>query len=262
MNTTFNINRLILLIKRYFVEHAHLELSFWAITVFVFALFINQPDSVRFFMYISGLIFAARQFKFFASTPSGMHYLMIPATHTEKLAASVLLSIPYFFFMILLTYIIGITLGTTVTNFFIPIELPYSYDFITQKNNFGWSELIGLDNSLLNFGESRLLSNFVTFALWQSLFVMGSLFFKRNAVVKTMLSLVLLLFVVFIVQIFIFKALYGTFSFDSSQLIIHNFEPKNSFFVNVFVTGTTILSWLAVPFFWIVSYFRLTEKQV
>ena len=262
MNTTFNINRLILLIKRYFVEHAQTELSFWAITVFVFALFINQPDSVRFFMYISGLIFAARQFKFFASAPSGMHYLLIPATHTEKLTASVLISIPYFFLMILLTYVIGTTLGTTVTNFFIPVEMPYSYDFITQRSNSQGLDNMGLGDDFLNLGEYRLLSNFASLALWQSLFIMGSLFFKRNAVVKTMLSLVLLVFIVFIVQLLIFKIMYGTFSFDSSHFMIHNFEPKDSFFVKLFVNGTTILSWLAVPFFWIVSYFRLTEKQV
>ena len=100
MNTTFNFNRLGLLLKRYITENIQREITFWGIAILVFAL-VRNDETVRFFLYITGFIFAANQFKIFAYTPGGMHYLLIPATHTEKLTASLLLSTVYDFIMFL-----------------------------------------------------------------------------------------------------------------------------------------------------------------
>src|ERR1035437_198639 len=110
MNTTLDINRLGLLLKRYFIENKQRELTFWGISTVVFMI-MHRTGSVEMFMYIAGFIFAARTFKIFNYTPSGMHYLLIPATHAEKLIINIILSTLYFFIMFVITYIIGTTIG-------------------------------------------------------------------------------------------------------------------------------------------------------
>ncbi|MFT3753509.1 MAG: hypothetical protein QM800_11765 [Paludibacter sp.] len=132
MNTTLNINRLGLLLKRYFTENKQRELTFWGITTVVFTLMHlagsqEKAISVQMFLYISGFIFAARSFKFFNFTPGGMHYLLIPATHLEKLTTAILLSIFYYFAMILLTYTAGTILGTTFGNIFFDMNNPIQF---------------------------------------------------------------------------------------------------------------------------------------
>ncbi len=257
MNTKFNPGRLLLLLKRFFVENAQRELNYWLIVTAVFALIFNQTDSVRFFLYISGLFFAARQFKFFAYTPGGMHYLLIPATHVEKFSSALLITIPYYFLMVVLTYFLGTTVGVTVSNLFFNTDFTYHYEFITQVNSMSMFGPV-----MSQFTKVSLLNTFCTFAFIQSLFLMGSLFFKRNAAVKTMLSVIILGFLLLMFQLLLFKILYGSFSFDSSRLVLNNFNPDASAFVNISTIVYKTLSWVTVPFFWIVSYFRLTEKQV
>ena len=58
MNTTFNFNRLGLLLKRYITENIQREITFWGIAILVFAL-VRNDETVRFFLYITGFIFAA-----------------------------------------------------------------------------------------------------------------------------------------------------------------------------------------------------------
>ena len=103
MNKTLNINRLGLLLKRYFIENKQRELTFWGIATVVFMI-MHQSQAVTMFLFIAGFIFASRTFKIFGFTPGGMHYLLIPATHLEKLVTNILLSTVYYFGMFLLTY--------------------------------------------------------------------------------------------------------------------------------------------------------------
>ena len=232
MKTNFNVGRVILLLKRFFSENKQRELTFWSIVVLVFTI-MRQAGTVEMFLYISGLIFAAQQFKIFAYNPSGMHYLLIPATHTEKLTASILLTIPYYFLMVVITYIIGTTVGITVQNLVFGLDLPINYIFLSTLDNH--PETV--------FANSNSMNTFVVFAFLQSLFLLGSISFKRNAAVKTMLSISLILAFYLLVQFLMYKIDYS-FTFNKIEVLY-----KVGF-------------WIAIPFFWVVSYFKLTEKQV
>lgn len=257
MNIEFNTRRLILLLKRFYLENAQRELNYWLIVTAVFALIFTQPDSARAFLYISGLFFAARQFKFFSYTPSGMNYLLIPATHFEKITASLLITVPFYFLMFLFTYILGTTIGVTVSNIVFGTEFMYSYDFITQARS------VPIFGPVMSeFTKIDVFNTFGTFAFIQSLFLMGSLFFKRNAAVKSMLSVTVFGFLLLMFQLLIFKVFYGSFSINSSDMMVSGFNPDTSIFVNALTIIYRVLSWVSVPFFWLVSYFRLTEKQV
>ena len=255
MNTILNINRLGLLLRRFFIENKQRELIFWGITVVVFTLMhLAGPQeksiSVEMFLYISGFIFAARTFKILNYTPGGMHYLLIPATHFEKLTTAILLSTFYYFAMIVITYTIGTTLGTTIGNFFFasnnPIVFPLFHSIPDLYNN--------------SHAPMSLLNKFVFFAGIQSTFMLGSIYFKGNAVGKTFLAITAISIIFGIIELLLLKITFGSYPMDGQMMNISIDSEQG--FLSALSTGSKIFGYALIPFFWVVSYFRLKEKQV
>ena len=255
MNTTLDINRLGLLLRRFFIENKQRELIFWGITVVVFTLMhLAGPQeksiSVEMFLYISGFIFAARTFKIFNHTPGGMHYLLIPATHFEKLTTAILLSTFYYFAMIVITYTIGTTLGTTIGNFFFASNNPIVFPLFQSVPD------------LYNNGDApmSLLNKFVFFAGIQSVFMLGSIYFKGNAVGKTFLAITAISIIFGIIELLLLKITFGSYPMDGQMMNISIDSEQG--FLSALSTGSKIFGYALIPFFWVVSYFRLKEKQV
>ena len=252
MNTTLNINRLALLFKRFFVENKQRELIFWGITIAVFTI-MHQVGSVEMFTYIAGFIFAARMFNIFSYTPTGMHYLLIPATHTEKLIVNIVLSTFYFFTMILITYVIGSVLGNLLGNMIFDWNKPLNFELFNDSISNAWS----------SDKHNGVFHLFMSFALSQSIFLLGSIYFKRSAVAKTFLSIILVAIVLGIIQYFIYRITFGSMHMNHVSI---NFNLLNPIFVNEILPdykiAGTIFKYALIPFFWLVTYFRLTEKQI
>ena len=240
MNTTIPFNRIVLLLERFFIEDRNRELLFWGILTLVFTL-IHNADSVKLVLYISGFLFAARLFKVFSFTPGGMHYLLIPATHGEKLTTAILLSTVYFFGMTLLAYTIGSFTGTSITNMIFGTEIPVKWDLFYSTKDF-------ID----------VLSKF---ALIQAIFMLGSLYFKRNALGRTMFSIIAINILIVIIEGSLFKALFGTLSLSNEMFSMNNILSNTSI-PSTIETVVRISTYILIPFLWVVSYFRLTEKQV
>ncbi len=262
MNATLNINRLGLLLKRYFTENKQRELTFWGIVTVVFALMhlagSNEKDiSVQLFLYISGFIFAARSFKFFNFTPSGMHYLLIPATHLEKVTTSILLSIFYYFAMILLTYTVGTILGTTIGNAVFNLNNPIQFELF-QSPEYNYVINNGIHTSYKS--GPGLLNMFIAFAGIQSVFILGSIYFKGNAIAKTILSIFGFAILLGIIEAILLKITFGSYHLDGQAINLSFSSVQNTSTVLEIVS--TIIKYALIPFFWVVTYFRLTEKEV
>lgn len=255
MNTTFSIDRLGLLLKRFFTENKQRELTFWGITTVVFLIFhlsgsIEKSISVQMFLFISGFIFAARMFKVFNYTPGGMHYLLIPATHLEKLITAILLTTVYFFIMILITYIIGTVLGTTLGNMLWGTNNPLHFELLQSGGNY----------SVLNHSDITLLNTFIAFAGVQSVFMLGSIYFKGNAIGRTILVIIVISFALGLIEVLLLKVTFGTYHLNGQSFNL-TVPPGENLFPDLKIV-VDILKYALIPFFWIVSYFRLTEKQV
>jgi hypothetical protein len=260
MNTILDMNRLGLLFKRYFTENKQRELTFWGITTVVFTLMHlagsrEKAISVEMFLYISGFIFAARTFKAFNFTPSGMHYLLIPATHFEKLTMSIILSTFYYFAMILVTYIIGTVLGTSLGNLFFEMHNPIQFALFQPAI----PDFVVNGHSVYNSGPS-LLNIFTAFAGVQAVFMLGSIYFKGNAVGKTMLAIIALVMIMGLIELFLLKVTFGTYHLNGRMLNI-SITPEHNMFAGLETVGR-IFKYALIPFFWVVTYFRLTEKEV
>ncbi len=255
MNTIFNINRLGLLLKRFFLENRQRELTFWGLATLVFLLMHlsgskdNAPTEVI-LIFIAGFIFAAKMFKIFNYTPGGMHYLLIPATHLEKLITAILLSTVYFIAMILITHVIGTTLGTTFGNMYWETNNPIFFELIQSPA--GHTVYLKTEMSLLN--------TIILFAAFQSVFMLGSIYFSRNAVGKTILAIIVVLMLLIYISSFLKNAIFGINYIGSQSHFITLASSENPFKVEE--TIFTSIKYAFIPFLWIVSYFRLTEKQV
>jgi len=254
MNTTLNINRIGLLLKRYFIENKQLELTFWIIATVVFMLF-HKTSFAGLFLGVAGFIFAANSFKAFSITPNGIHYLLIPATHAEKLIATIVINTLYFFIMFLITYIIGTTLGTVIYNFILSVDNPINFNLFHES-----SSQLKLTKSTFFIGENyKLLKLFTLFACSQSIFMVGSIYFKRNAAIKTLLVFYGFIIALIVIEVLIVKATFGTYSLTKNMI---GLSIKGEYLFSGFYVVAKIIPFLLIPFFWIVTYFRLTEKQV
>jgi len=255
MNTIFDINRLGLLLKRFFLENKQRELTFWGLATLFFILMHlsgSKDDSSTYvtLIFIAGFIFAAKMFKIFNYTPGGMHYLLIPATHLEKLITAILLSTVYFIAMIVITHVIGTTLGTTIGNLHRGTNNPIYFELLQSAS--GYSIYITFGTTLLN--------TIILFAAFQSVFMLGSIYFNRNAVGKTILAIIVVLMLLVYISAFLSNTIIGIHSVGSQSHTINLPSSENSYGVDEIIF--TIIKYAFTPFLWIVSYFRLTEKQV
>jgi hypothetical protein len=248
MNTTFNINRLGLLLKRYFIENKQRQFSATGIIIFVFIV-MHRFGSAEMFLYVYGFIFAAGMFKVFNYTPGGMHYLLIPATHAEKLTAQILISIVYCFVMVVTSYTIGVTLGTLLENLIFGTNLPIQFELFGNTSN---------HMSLIH--QHNLWNVFSVFAIIQSLFLLGSLYFKGNAIGKTFLAIIGITLILGLIELFFLKITFGTYHLNGQMINISISDGVNLSH-SVEIAGN-IIKYSIIPFLWVVSYFRLTQKQV
>ncbi len=250
MNTNFSFNRLGLLLKRFFVENSQKELTFWAISIVVFML-MQGPAAVSIYIIIGGFIFASNMYKSFGYTPGGMHYLLIPTTHLEKLVSGIILSTFYFLIGVLSCYFIGNTLGTYVGNMIFNLDNTVHFQLFETANEI---------NHMSSDSNLSYLDMFVGFAIVQSIFLLGSIYFKRNTIGKTMLSIIAFTVVIGLIELALIKLNFDTTSIGSHNINIQLLDI-NSMFPGLETAGQ-VIKYATAPFFWVVSYFRLTEKEV
>lgn len=254
MNATFNFNRLFLMLKRYFIENKSREIMYWGILILVFT-FVHNSGSAKIILYIMGFIFAAKQFKSFAFTPGGMHYLLIPATHLEKLISAILLTTVYYFTLFTITYSIGNVLGTTLYNLVFTQSTPVIWDFFSTTGSTSFGN--GIDFSIGN----AFLEMIINFLIIQSVFILGSIYFKRGTIGRTMLSIFAFYFIIGMIELFFLKVIFVDLT-TLRGMNSFNFMADNTSLLTTLGIGFKIFTCLLIPFFWTVSYFRLTEKQV
>lgn len=254
MNITFSFRRVILLIQRYLFENISRELMFWSIITLIFTV-LDHRVFVIIVLFISGLIYSLRLHKELMRGPNGMHYLMIPATQTEKIVSNIILNTVYHFGMTLLAYSIGNLLVTFIYHVVLKIDIPVSWDL------FQVSKAVYVDGFIETTQRNVFLQLFGIFAFFQAIFTLGSLYFKNNAVYKTVFSIIVVGFILFLFQVFLFKTIW-----DIKYLINAIFPMfvmiSDSTIPAIIDNAITIGSYFLLPFLWIVSYYRLTEKQI
>ena len=250
----FSFNRLGLLFQRYFTERSRTELIYWSIMAIVFMLIRNNPPLMAGLIIIAGVFYAARFFREIHSRSNGVAYFMIPATHLEKLTVGIVMTSFYYFAMMIIAYIIGNLLGTLLNNILASMNFSVIGINIFYHSSLQWKMFI-TDSSypFANIGH-RSYYLFLFFLFGQSVYLLGSTYFKNNQFLKTFLAtniIQLCLFILFAIKIWLF--------IGNGGLTIENTSYDFSMMVGKILR---YIIYFLTPFFWVVSYFRLTEKQV
>lgn len=262
-NEYFNPGRFFLLFKRdFFTNYRSIIISVSAIAGFViFASAIsslnqNQGDFhlKLYFMllYIGGFIVTSRAFKELHNTQKSYTYVTLPGSLLEKFAER------------LISSSIGYALGAL---------LVYSMSAaISESIN---QLLFGYSHALFNPLSRTFLIGVAAFVVIQSVFLAGSVFFKKNSFIKTILMLTILAIVLSVIAVLIARFVFWE-SFAGLQPTKQEFnslrelsgwlgmtEDGLQLFSRSLLLGIRIFFWaLLAPLCWIISYLKFRKIEV
>jgi hypothetical protein len=252
----FDLRRIGLLFQRYFIERSRSELIYWGIMAIVMMFFRNNIPAMFGLISVAGIFYAARYFKEIHHSGNGVAYFMIPATQLEKLTVAIVITSFYYLTMMIIAYIVGNLAGTFLNNIFASIDF-----FPTALFHHSSLQWVLFKEVMPKFPDGMGVENmlwamwfFITFLVYQSVYLFGGIYFRKNSAFKTFLVLILFfVLLAFLISIEIKLIL------DVTNLTETDIE---GFSKSIFVDAAKIFYCLLPPFFWVVSYFRLTEKQV
>lgn len=230
MNTTFSLQRVKLLLIRYFVEN-------WKINIFfLIPIFIVGLISVSMPIYVVLLCFFTGTYVYnFSRSDQNTHYFMIPASTFEKFTVNLFLTYIYLTTIFILTTFLGVISRAIFT-------------FVIDNKNIDFLTIISMFFSQFNF--KFILSVFVI----QSVIMFGTIYFKKNALLKTISIIIGYLLIQLSIFIIIFV----------SKIEILNNEVFEKIFMEhtLFTHSEVYFSIFTICFFWILSYLRLRETEV
>jgi len=255
----FNFNRTGLLFQRYFMERSYSELMYWGIIIVIFMFLRNSVPAMTGLILVAGIFYATQYIREIHHPNNGIAYFMIPATQLEKLTVGIVITTLYFFAMMVISYVIG-----NMAGFNFMYYTTKHVSFIRQMFGTGgydtiyWFLFTPSSVKMGNFpsGTYQEWSYIIVdaimriFILCQSIFFLGGVSFKNNHIFKTTLVVITVLLSLYLLLYVETKLIIGDLRIDTSILKLR--------YKNILEISNLTL----IPFFWIVSYFRLTEKQV
>jgi hypothetical protein len=255
MNKIFNPTRFgYLLNRQILINFRGLAIAagcFIGIFVFLNAIILyNNPlslNSQTFFaqllpvVMLGGIIFTSNIFVELNKPQQSFMFLTLPATITEKLAVAWFTSsVMYLAAAIVSIFIVNVILIIIGALFF------------------------GHSVQLFNLFNTKLLHMYAIYMVIQPMFLLGAISFRKNNFFKTLGTLILAGFVLALYVGLLMKIVFN--GLDTTQL---NVGPNNlsldavALFSDYMPTIAKVLFWgFTAPFFLVVSYFSLKERQV
>ncbi len=248
-----NLNRLFLLTRRHLLSN----LTGWMIAfgalagvLLVISLLVAYFEPGRIaaltpayltIMFIGGYIFTSSIFSELNEQRKAFHYLTLPVSTTERLLSGWLLTGVLFPVFALLLIFVIIFLSNLIMNL--------TFDF-----------------SSINYAFSAsYLKAFKTYLITQSVFLLGAAYFRKYNFLKTLLAL-FVVFVVFMIFTGIFSRMMFSAFMDGNMDMMESGAASfrmDSIFMNIIPQIAKILyNYLMMPFFLVVSWFSLKERQV
>lgn len=201
-------------------------------------------DTFGALLLIGGFIYTASAFKELDETNTAHLYLSLPASNFEK------------FFSKFLTTTIGFAFGFTL--------FYWIFSLLTNGIVEGYFDM--------DMEPFRPFSDhngflFKLFFVIQPLFLLGAIIFRKYAAAKTVFAVLLLEIVLAIIGYLLMRIVFFDF-FEGWKLIGPGIEAVPSKGFEDFVSGPLknigeFMFWYVLPvFFWVVCYFKLSEKEI
>jgi len=293
MSQLFKLRRFYLLLGKHWFENRKAYLLF-LVTIaafftgwFAFTLMIGNPysfgpynQSMLYFggLFIAGCLSASLAFRDFATKPKKINYLVLPAAIAEKLLCVLFYGVLIFFVAYTLIFYVTDYLALKVANNANAAMLAgHSEKAVEWKQRFGLtgdlrpSKLINVfspaaDTYIFYPGDNVDL--FSAFFPIQSAFILGSAYFAKNNLFKTMVALLLLWLLFFVVEMKIFFPLLPENVSVSSVLtnatVIDNKGNETHYTLPFWIgsVATFLMRFGITPVLWIAIYYRMKEKEI
>jgi len=252
-NKYLNINRLYYLIRRDFViNYKSFLIGIGAVGGFLLLLLLGDtyargylgydPVVVTFylFFFIGGFIFTSRVFNEIDRQESGYRYLTLPASTLEKLISKWLLSSIVFIIVSYVGMQIVVLLGALISVALFEVEF-----------------------HIINFAKADFIIEAARYLVIHSIFFLGACAFRNHNFLKTVLAIFIVGVVVSVFTTIVAYLLPGKSIIVNPEYVSELEHLNSSGFLETISQLKYIVTWYVIaPFFLIVSYFKLTERQV
>lgn len=268
MNNYFSFQRLGLLIKKQFLENVKLylygTLALLGLLIIVTFLWIeiggksyNEDTLLGLYLiglFISGALFASFSFSMLGNKDKGIYWLSLPASHAEKLLSVLFYNVIVFTIVYTLCYLL---VSKIAAMYVTELVQQHSERYHFYRTN--WSKTHGAD-------WDGLIAFLYAFFAVQALYLLGSVYFKKFSFVFTTAvgALLVIAFTFLIKSLSVSFSKYGaTFNIINANGAPNGVWQKQYFF-NHTVSGIIIFlaKFIWAPFFWLVTWFRLKEKEI
>lgn len=251
-NNIFDIKRLYLLVRRQVLSNAPVWLiAFGAVagTLLVISLLVAyfQPQNLTglsglYFtvMFIGGYVYTSNIFGELHQSQKSYQYLTLPVSTTERLFSAWILTAVLFPLVSVVLMALIVFLANLVMNFTFDVT-PFQSVF----SNSGWTAV-------------------KVYAVTQSVFLLGAVYFRKNNFLKTVLALFVVSVVIQIVIVSTAWILFSPISENGVNIGPQNMSLELEHFIMEYipVTARLVFWYLTIPFFLTVSWFSLKERQV
>jgi len=271
MNQFFSFNRFKLLVLKHWADNKKRYglsiLAFVGLLIAWFVLFmLTDPENmmnqnlqqITFFLslFAMGSFYASQYFRDLGSRAKGINFLLVPASAFEKLLCALLYNVVLFVAVFLACFYLVDTLMVAIANHLYAA----AGEKVTVTNMF---KVI-----LLRFNEEATINFLMTFFFVQAAFLLGSVYFEKYSFIKTIISGFVTGFTIFCLLYFFSEVLLPDGGYHNGFLTSYrvHVDGVNDKVVQVprwigDVFRNLVMFGLA-PFAWVVTYFRLKEKQV
>lgn len=294
MNQSFDINRWWLLVGKHWSENRKkymLSLVAMAGLLLVWYLFAMitgseniahkdmQAGTYYFGLYIVGCFYASMLFAELGSKTKGLNYLVVPASHLEKLVCALFYGAVVFFVCYTSIFYVLDVFMVKVIN---AVEYSHWLKSHTPGNVFVAHEVanVFIASDQHRDEPNAFLYLLLGYFVLQAAFMLGSVYFSRFSFIKTFISLLLIgLVIAFLCDKIIFRML-PPGSFHNGIVSYKLFTVKNVPSGGVMIYSDSandklvslplwindlllfLLKFAFAPVFWAATYFRLKEKEI
>jgi hypothetical protein len=277
MNQVFDLNRWLLLTGKHWNENKKkyllglVAIAALAIIWFSFRILVGPEDPMKeeqqlvtyhVGLYVIGCLYASLLFSDLADGPKGIHYLLVPASALEKLLTAILFGvILYFICYTVVFYVVDFTMIKVANG------VAHNYWEQHQGARLQQVKVINIFTGFPDMANNDILIYLMLiFVAVQAAFLLGSVYFPKYSFIKTAISLL----VIFLIGVFYVHNVLGSMMPKG-----HFYEGMGAY--KVFQNGQDrivslpsyigrivgfLLMYSFAPIFWLVTYFRLKEKEV
>jgi hypothetical protein len=238
---TLSFHRIKHLFASYFISNWQKDVKalsiVLAVNVFLSLLFGTDITFGLMLLVILSIFYAGRSFAVLGNN-GAINYLSTPANTSEKLLTNITLTHFYYPIALYLATMMGILLG----------------GFLRTSTGFGGNNILDTP-----FADSLSYNFIINTIIASSIFMFASVYFRKNAIAKTLFVFAILFFVfvflVFAVGVPILKPFAESLiDFNANYFIsIHDFK-----YFDIFLY---VFDYVILIFFWVLSYFRLRETE-